>query len=424
MIAVGLAAAIVLFGFSWWAPLVLLAAWGSTHWLLRESGVWRDRNTDEVRNAQRHADYAYRLAVDPPAAKEVRLFGLADWVIDRFGGHRRRLYELQWEATRLRERSVLACLLIVLAANAFVLWVIGEQTIDGRLDLADASVYLQTAVGVGAIAFGGLSWALDGSAAPVVAVLRLEAAMAEAGALPRGGHAGDRAPGPGDPVPRRALHLSRHGPTDPRRLRPHHPGGVVAGDRRAERRRQDHPRQAAVPSVRPAVRRHRGRRHGPARARPRGVAAPAWLPCSRTSCASSGRSGPTSLPAGIRAHRSTPRSRPRWPTPARTASPDSTSCCPGPTTAASTSRAVSGNGSPSPGRWRRCGFGARVVLLDEPTAQLDVRGEAEIFERVLAATRDVHHDPRVPPVLDRAAGRPHLRGRARWGRRDRQPRRS
>jgi ABC-type multidrug transport system fused ATPase/permease subunit len=29
------------------------------------------------------------------------------------------------------------------------------------------------------------------------------------------------------------------------------------------------------------------------------------------------------------------------------------------------------------------------VLLDEPTAQLDVRGEAAIFERVLRATRDV-----------------------------------
>jgi len=27
------------------------------------------------------------------------------------------------------------------------------------------------------------------------------------------------------------------------------------------------------------------------------------------------------------------------------------------------------------------------VLLDEPTAQLDVRGEMEIFERILAATR-------------------------------------
>ena len=31
--------------------------------------------------------------------------------------------------------------------------------------------------------------------------------------------------------------------------------------------------------------------------------------------------------------------------------------------------------------------GAGVVLLDEPTAQLDVRGEAEIFDRILKATR-------------------------------------
>jgi ABC-type multidrug transport system fused ATPase/permease subunit len=33
-------------------------------------------------------------------------------------------------------------------------------------------------------------------------------------------------------------------------------------------------------------------------------------------------------------------------------------------------------------------MGAGVVLLDEPTAQLDVRGEAEIFDRILTATRD------------------------------------
>jgi ABC-type multidrug transport system fused ATPase/permease subunit len=50
----------------------------------------------------------------------------------------------------------------------------------------------------------------------------------------------------------------------------------------------------------------------------------------------------------------------------------------------------------SGGQWQRVALaravaavqlGARVVLLDEPTAQLDVRGEAEIFERILAATR-------------------------------------
>ena len=73
----GLLSAAVLAAYAWWAPILLAGAWLATHWLLRESGVWRDRNTDEVREAQRHADYAYRLAVDPPAAKELRLFGLA-----------------------------------------------------------------------------------------------------------------------------------------------------------------------------------------------------------------------------------------------------------------------------------------------------------------------------------------------------------
>jgi ABC-type multidrug transport system fused ATPase/permease subunit len=50
----------------------------------------------------------------------------------------------------------------------------------------------------------------------------------------------------------------------------------------------------------------------------------------------------------------------------------------------------------SGGQWQRMALaravcavsqGANVVLLDEPTAQLDVRGEAEIFERLLSATR-------------------------------------
>src|SRR5437764_459399 len=101
----GLASAVVLAGFRWWAPIVLGGAWLSTHWLLRESGVWKDRRTGEVRAAQRDSDYAYRLAVDPPAAKELRMFGLAGWVIERFTARRTVLHELQYRATRMRERS-------------------------------------------------------------------------------------------------------------------------------------------------------------------------------------------------------------------------------------------------------------------------------------------------------------------------------
>jgi len=182
----GLASALVLAFYAWWAPLVLGGAWLATHWLLRESGVWRDRETDEVREAQRHADYAYRLAVDPPAAKELRLFGLADWTVERFREQRGRLYELRWQATRLRERPVLWSLLLVLAANLLVFVSLAAAAADGALALDRLVTFASAAIGTGMIAFGGLSWALDGAAAPAAAVLRLQDAMDEAGALAPG----------------------------------------------------------------------------------------------------------------------------------------------------------------------------------------------------------------------------------------------
>jgi ABC-type multidrug transport system fused ATPase/permease subunit len=59
-------------------------------------------------------------------------------------------------------------------------------------------------------------------------------------------------------------------------------------------------------------------------------------------------------------------------------------------------RGYEGGTELSGGQWQRVALaralcavqlGAGVVLLDEPTAQLDVRGEAEIFDRILKASR-------------------------------------
>jgi ABC-type multidrug transport system fused ATPase/permease subunit len=190
----GLASAAVLAAYAWWAPLLLAGAWLATHWLLRESAIWRDRNTDEVREAQRHADYAYRLAVEPPAAKELRLFGLAGWTVERFISRRRRLLDLQWQATRLRERPVLWSLLLVLSANVLLFWAIAADAAAGRLGLAQVVTFLSAGASTGMIAFGGLSWALDGAAAPAGAVLRLREAMRPAGALSCGTHAAEGMP--------------------------------------------------------------------------------------------------------------------------------------------------------------------------------------------------------------------------------------
>src|SRR3989440_686305 len=111
----GLASALVLVAYAWWAPILLAGAWLSTHWLLRASAVWRHRNTGEVRAAQRDSDYMYRLAVDPPAAKELRLFGLAGVTIDRFIARRTQPHELQYSPTRLHLQPVLRTGLNVIA---------------------------------------------------------------------------------------------------------------------------------------------------------------------------------------------------------------------------------------------------------------------------------------------------------------------
>jgi ABC-type multidrug transport system fused ATPase/permease subunit len=384
-LVVGASAAVLLFGFSWWAPLVLAAGWLATHWLLRESGIWKDRNTDEVRTAQRHADYAYRLAVDAGPAKELRFFGLAGWVTGRFVDTRTRLYELQYEATRLRERSVLTCLVVVAAANAVVFWRLGAAASSGDLSMARTVVFVQAAVGVASIAFGGLNWALDSASAPVAALDRLAAAMPQQGRLPRG-PGGSTAPG--GSAPELAFRQVRfgYGESGPDVLDgldlvvPAGTSLAIVGQNGAGKTtlakllcRLYDPRSGTIEADGVPL------EHLDLTAWRHHVTAVFQdfvrfeLPL-RVNVDPAGRSSDADVVAALRDAGATGLAGLDTPL----------------------SRGYPGGTDLSGGQWQRVALaralcavrgGARVVLLDEPTAQLDVRGEAEIFERLLAATR-------------------------------------
>ena len=380
----GLASVAVLATYTWWAPLLLGGAWLATHYLLRESGVWRDRNTDEVRNAQRDADYAYRIAVDAPASKELRLFGLADWVIDRFVSRRTRLHQLQYEATRLRERPVTLSLLIVVAANVIVFWSLGRDVLNGQLDLGRVVMFAQVAIGASMIAFGGLNWALDGSSAPVAAVLRLEPAMAPIGALENGDRDAGRRPareirfrnltfaypGGGAPVldnfdltvpagsSLAIVGQNGAGKTTLAKLlcRFYDPqsGGIEVDGVDIRQFEIDSWRSRLTAVFQDFTRFELSLRDN---------VAPAGAPDNEIHAAL--------VAAGA----------------AKLARLDTV-----------LSRGYAGGTDLSGGQWQRVALaralcavqmGAGVVILDEPTAQLDVRGEAEIFNRILGATRQV-----------------------------------
>jgi ATP-binding cassette subfamily B protein len=382
----GIASAFILLRYAWWAPLVLAGAWSATHWLLRESGVWRDRNNPEVRAAQRDADYAYRLAVDPPASKELRLFGLSDWTIDRFVARRTRLHQLQYAATRLRERPVIWSLLLVISANVLVFWQLAGAVAHGGISLGEAVVYVQSAIGVSMIAFGGFSWALDGSSAPVAAVLRLEPAMRPAGAL----RSGNR---PADGLPAHEISLrdvsfaypAVNGAGTPPVLE-HFDLTIPAGS------------SLAIVG-----------QNGAGKTTIAKLLCRLYDPQSgaitvdgidlRTFDLASWRSRVTAVfqdflrlelplrdnvaPAGA-------------PEDVVCAALDSAGAANLATLDTILARGYTGGTDLSGGQWQRIALaralasvslGAGVVLLDEPTAQLDVRGEAEIFDRLLAATR-------------------------------------
>ena len=377
-VVAGLGQAVVLVAYAWWAPVVIGGAWASTHWLLRESSVWGDRDEGEVLDAQRHAEYAYRQAVDFPAAKELRLFGLSEWTVARFAANRRRLVDLRWQATRLRRKPVRRAVAVLVAANGVLLWSLGRDAIAGDLSSGRAVLFAQAAVGVSALAFGGLSWALPPAEHSVTAVLALHAEMAAVGDRPGGtGDAvgtvrfrqvGFSYPGADRPVldgldltieagrSLAVVGLNGAGKTTLAKLlcglyQPTH-GVVEAGgadlrelDPRAWRRHVTAVFQDFIRYELPL----------------RDNVAPLGAPDETITAAlaDAGVTGAAGLDTLL-------------------------------------ARGYDGGTDLSGGQWQRVAVaralcavrqGASLVVLDEPTAQLDVRGEQEIFERLLAATR-------------------------------------
>jgi ATP-binding cassette, subfamily B, bacterial len=385
----GVASAIILARYAWWAPVILAGAWMATHWLLRESAIWRDRNTEEVRGAQRDADYAYRLAVDPPASKEIRLFGLAGWTIDRFIARRTRLHELQYAATRLRERPVIWSVLLVISANVLVFWLLANSVAHGRISLGEVVIYVQSAIGTSMIAFGGFSWALDGAAAPVAAVMRLEPAMRPAGVL----RSGDR---PADGRPAREIRL--------RDVTFAYPAGALTTPSGAAPVLEHFDLTIPAGSSLAIV-----GQNGAGKTTIAKLLCRLYDPQSgrieidgvdlREFDLSSWRSRVTAvfqdfirLELPLRDNVA-PGGAPDDVVRAALESAGATNLAELDTILA---RGYDGGTDLSGGQWQRIALaralaavklGAGVVLLDEPTAQLDVRGEAEIFDRLLAATR-------------------------------------
>ncbi|MBV9109327.1 MAG: ATP-binding cassette domain-containing protein [Gemmatimonadetes bacterium] len=174
----GWGAFVVLLGFRWWAPLVLAAAWWLTNrvYLLKtEKGM----TVEDGAPAMRRAEYLRSLALDAPAARELRVFGLGGWAVGRYNDAMNAALAELWAARGAARGLALLATALLVAAHVAVLGALALAAAHGTVSVAALLVFAQAAIATADLGLVGDSqWWLAQSVAVAgkVAALRERAA--------------------------------------------------------------------------------------------------------------------------------------------------------------------------------------------------------------------------------------------------------
>jgi ATP-binding cassette, subfamily B, bacterial len=180
----GAAAFAVLLAFQWWAPLLLAAGWHLTNRVFAaavRSGLGIQMNQGAA--GMRRSEYLRSLAMEPAAAKEVRVFGLGGWVGDRYGGAWLEALRVMWRGRNADAGLTAAATLGLLVSHAAVLAALALAASRGEIGVAALLVFLQAAIATSDLGVVGDSqWALARSLAVAERVAGLRARVPSAAA--------------------------------------------------------------------------------------------------------------------------------------------------------------------------------------------------------------------------------------------------
>jgi len=138
----GALSCVVLASFRWWAGLALFAVWLAVRRLTRAFVVARVSTFARGAGVLRHANYALGLASRASMAKELRVFGLADWVLDRYRRRWTGAMEPAWSELRAIDRRVARISLVVLAVYLVCAGTLGSAAYHGEIGLRTVATML------------------------------------------------------------------------------------------------------------------------------------------------------------------------------------------------------------------------------------------------------------------------------------------
>jgi ATP-binding cassette subfamily B protein len=165
--------AVLVAQFAWWAPIVLavgfvlLGRWGTR--IQEGPDVARVRADTSLRRA----NYLRELVFDPAAGREARLFGLSAWLSERSEGHWRDAMARVWAARRATWLLAVLTIAVLVGSHLLVFGLISQAMLQRRVDVTQAALYIQGAAGLVNLWMPWVLVSLRESTAPLAVVQAL-----------------------------------------------------------------------------------------------------------------------------------------------------------------------------------------------------------------------------------------------------------
>ena len=137
----GLGSVLLLAPFHWWLALALLIAQLAAWRLVRREYFRSIALVSDRASAIRRSEYFRDLALSAGSAKELRLWGLLEWLTDRCDGEWRRVMSEAWRERARGRWTMISIVLTLTAAYGLALTLVTLAALDGDIGLGALAVY-------------------------------------------------------------------------------------------------------------------------------------------------------------------------------------------------------------------------------------------------------------------------------------------
>jgi ATP-binding cassette subfamily B protein len=177
-----LGSAAILCWFHWWLGLAWLLVWPAVLFVMQREYVRAGQVGYGLSDALRRAEYLRDLSITAPAAKELRIWGMLDWLLAGYERAWRVAMAPVWQVRRPRARVLFGSSGAVLAINLLSYGLLAYAATRGAPGLAAVAVYTQALARANVfMAFDDQNAHLSYAAVTVPKILDLDRRLAAGG---------------------------------------------------------------------------------------------------------------------------------------------------------------------------------------------------------------------------------------------------